>query len=226
LRTFVFKFSDKMKKRNFDTWTFEEVELMFGINRLHENFALLEKWLAAKHPLTQSESDISKLLRFQISRNADTWNEDELKFFFIGPLVAMIGYDIEQYKGFTQRPMSQKFEALDLEVAGRVEFLLARGRQTPRQPFFCLHEYKQENRRDNDPLGQLLVSMVVAQTQNEKNIPIYGSYVSGRSWFFVVLFEKEYAVSRAFDSTQEADFIQIFNCLSDLKVIIPKLLAV
>jgi hypothetical protein len=213
-----------MKKKNFDSWGFEEVEDTFGLTRFHENFAILDNWLNATYKQTKSEEEISKLLRHQITRNADTWNEDELKFFFIGPLVAMVGYDIENYKGFTQRPMSAKFESLGIEATGRVEFLLARGRQNPKQPYFCLHEYKQENRSDNDPLGQLLVSMVVAQTKNESNIPIYGSYVSGRNWFFVVLFEKEYSVSRAFDSTQEHDFLQIFNCLADLKVIIPKLM--
>ncbi len=214
-----------MKKKNFDTWNFEEVEEAFGLTRNRKEFKLLSEWLDQKHERSELQKLVMDSLRFQIQENADVWNEDELKFFFIGPLVALVGYEIETYKGFTQRPLSQKFEEIGIEASGRVEFLLARGRQNPKQPFFCLHEYKQENRRDNDPLGQLLVSMVVAQAKNEKNIPIYGSYVSGRSWFFVVLFEKEYSVSRAYDSTQEDDFVQIFNCLSDLKVIIPKLLA-
>jgi hypothetical protein len=213
-----------MKKKNFDSWNFEEVEDTFGLTRNRADFKPLSSWLKSDHKQTELQKMTMSALRYQIQENVDTWNEDELKFFFIGPLVAMVGYDIVNYKGFTQRPMSAKFEELGIETSGRVEFLLARGRQNPKQPYFCLHEYKQENRRDNDPLGQLLVSMVVAQTKNENNIPIYGSYVSGRNWFFVVLFEKEYSVSRAYDATQEHDFLQIFNCLSDLKVIIPKLM--
>jgi hypothetical protein len=213
-----------MKKKNFETWNFEEVEDTFGILRIRSDFKLLKDWLCANYKTNDLEKLTIENLRFQIQENVDTWNEDELKFFFIGPLVALIGYDIVNYKGFTQRPLSAKFEDLDIEATGRVEFLLAKGRQNPKQPFFCLHEYKQENRRDNDPLGQLLVSMVVAQTKNNINIPIYGSYVSGRSWFFVVLFQKEYSVSRAYDATQVQDILQIFNCLTDLKIIIPNLL--
>jgi hypothetical protein len=125
-----------MKKKNFDTWNFEEVEDTFGLIRNRADFKPLSKWLKADYKQTELQKMIMSALRYQIQENADTWNEDELKFFFIGPLVSMVGYDIENYKGFTQRPMSAKFEELGIEASGRVEFLLARGRQNPKQPFF------------------------------------------------------------------------------------------
>ena len=59
--------------------------------------------------------------------------------------------------------------------------MLAKGKMIPKIPYFCLHEYKQENRRENDPLGQLLIGMVTAQAKSEGELPIYGCYVSGRN---------------------------------------------
>ncbi len=99
---------------------------------------------------------------------------------------------------------------------GKVDFMLAQGRQEPRQPFFCLQEYKQENRRDNDPRGQLLAAMVAAQANNVPDLPIYGAYVSGRNWFFVLLEGTEYTVSPAYDAAQE-DVFQVFAILSECK---------
>lgn len=52
--------------------------------------------------------------------------------------------------------------------------MLAKGKVLPKIPYFCLHEYKQENRIDNDSLGQLLIGMVAAQAKNADDLPIYG----------------------------------------------------
>ena len=52
--------------------------------------------------------------------------------------------------------------------------MLDKGKVLPKIPYFCLHEYKQENRRDNDSLGQLLIGMVAAQAKNADDLPIYG----------------------------------------------------
>ena len=60
--------------------------------------------------------------------------------------------------------------------------------------------------RDSDPLGQLLIAMVDAQLlNNTPEKPLYGCYTLGRFWFFVVLHDKSYSVSRAYDATQIDD---------------------
>ncbi|TAE03868.1 MAG: hypothetical protein EAZ97_00945, partial [Bacteroidetes bacterium] len=84
--------------------------------------------------------------------------------------------------------------------------LIATGKQTPKKPFFFLQEYKPERNSGNDPLGQLLIAMVEAQILNgtpEK--AIYGCYNIGRIWFFLVLLDKKYSVSSAYDATQIDD---------------------
>ena len=43
-------------------------------------------------------------------------------------------------------------------------------------------------------------------------MPLHGAYVKGGFWYFVILNEKEYSVSKAFDAT-ENDIYKIFYIL-------------
>ena len=87
--------------------------------------------------------------------------------------------------------------------------------RVPEQPYFFLHEHKKEADSSGDPLGQLLISMLAAQLLNQKEHPLYGSYIIGRLWFFVLLHQDEYAVSLAYDATQKID--DIFRVLIKTK---------
>ena len=66
--------------------------------------------------------------------------------------------------------------------------------------------------------GQLLISMVVAQALNSAEIPILGTYIVGRNWFFVVLWEKSYAVSNEYNAADEHIY-KIFSILQKSKEI-------
>ena len=85
-----------------------------------------------------------------------------------------------------------------------------------------MHEYKPEKRRDNDPLGQLLIAMVAAQKVNQDNQPIYGIYVNGRNWFIVLLEGSEYAVSNPYVITTD-DIFSLFALLLYFKGLMDKL---
>ena len=111
----------------------------------------------------------------------------------------------------------------EVALRGRVEFLVAAGTQNPRQPFFFLHEYKPTYKTTpSDPLGQLLVSMLATQTLNIQERPLYGVYVVGKLWQFVLLDKNEYAVSSSFDATDETDLFKIFSVLKQCKIYIEK----
>ena len=210
-----------MERKSFENWTFEEVEDVFGVERKHD-IPLMTEWLAAKHEPDAVRTVLLDEMRLYLREYADSWQEDELKMCFISPLIGLVHYMNPQYKVFTQRNLHGSFPDLGWEANGRVEWLISKGKVTPKQPFFCLHEYKQENRRDNDPLGQLLVAMVVARTFNKKNFPIYGCYVIGRFWFFVILNNEEYSVSLAYDATKWDELKEIFAILTELKTIIER----
>ncbi len=197
-----------MKKRKFEEWEYSQVNKEFGYKRHYKNFELLEKWLVCQEPISESEAQHLEVLRERLFYNAEVWNEDELKFMFISPLTELVNFYTDQYKIFTQR----KFSAVigEWQLNGIVDFVVSKGEQHPEQPFFFLHEYKQERKRDNDPLGQLLIEMVVAQNQNEAKFPLYGCYVVGRLYFFIVLDGQDYAVSDAIAATS-TDIFQIFR---------------
>jgi hypothetical protein len=200
-------------KKGFELWEYEEIEQTFDLVKV-KDFVLLNNWLSSTYEVNESQKQLILNLRENLREKADAWNEDELKFFFISPLINVVNYNSDKYSAFTQRPLSAKIK--DVEVSGRVEFMLAKGKQNPREPFFFLHEYKQERKRDNDPLGQLLISMLAAQENNTLKHPLYGCYVIGRFWFFVVLEGDKYATSLAYDATQD-DIFQIVASLQEIK---------
>lgn len=61
--------------------------------------------------------------------------------------------------------------------------------------------------------------MIAAQILNQITHPIYGTYVIGRHWYFVVLDKDEYAVSLAYDTTKN-EIKDIFYILQRAKTII------
>lgn len=152
----------------------------------------------------------------------DTWNEDELKFFFISGIISLVNFSKPKvYSSFSQRTLATKRPDIHqnmIDLRGRVEFFVALGEQIPRQPFFFIHQYKPLNKTTpSDPLGQLLIAMLATQTLNNTQQPIYGVYIMGSLWWFVVLNGNEYAVSEPFNAFKEAELFKIFSILKRCK---------
>lgn len=55
-----------------------------------------------------------------------------------------------------------------------------------------------------------------AQQLNEGAFALYGSYVVGRNWFFVVLDDDQYAVSNAYNVTEE-DIYHAYSILEEIR---------
>ncbi len=209
-----------MEKRAFDSFAYDEIERLFSIKRVKNNQALTT-WTNATQVIPKKIEEQLEMLQSSLNQFADAWNEDELKLFFIGPLLVQAELYGENFKPFTQRNLKATFPIQNLEVQGKVEFMLARGITTPSAPLFFLHEYKQERRRETDPLAQVLIAMLAARQYNEHDHADYGCYVIGRYWFFVVFNGTEYAVSRSYDATQP-DLFTIFNTICEIKNIAKK----
>ncbi len=206
------------KMKSFEQWHSEEVENSFGLVKV-PNHATLLNWLAVETE-TISDNETNLLLEHQrrLQNHVDYWGEEDLKMFFISPLLLLANYDHPQYQPFTERKLSAKIG--DIEVGGVVDFLIAKGKATPKRPYFCLHEYKWVRRSSNDPIGQLLIAMVCAQSKNNNpQQPIYGVIVEGRLWYFMILLDKEYGMVEPYTATREDIFI-IFKALKKVKVLI------
>ncbi|MEM7539095.1 MAG: hypothetical protein AAF639_43455 [Chloroflexota bacterium] len=90
--------------------------------------------------------------------------------------------------------------------------------------FFFLHEYKKEHDR-KDPRGQLMIAMIAAQLLNNDESPLYGAYVVGHMWYFVVLEGKDYSVHRQGFNALTDELEKIFGVLRKTKPIIEAWLA-
>ncbi len=205
----------------FERWKYEEVELTFGTERV-KNMPTLQNWLAADATADEFETRILNFYHSELVRKVDAWNEDELKFFFIAHIITLVNFSKPKvYSSFSQRTLAVKRKNLQQELVdlrGRVEFFVATGEQIPRQPFFFVHEYKPLNKTTpSDPLGQLLIAMLATQTLNANDRPLYGTYIIGKDWHFVVLEGNEYAVSQSFDAMREIELLKIFSILKCCK---------
>ena len=203
----------------FRDWKFEEVELTFGIEQVFEH-PLLTDWLSATHLPGEDDKQTLEKLCDKLLRAINTYNEEELKSFFISPLLSLVPFEGHGLRPFMDRPFSFEYgqdeSGNPLVASGRVDWLLAKGRQEPREPRVFLHEYKREVMATGEPIGQLLIAMVGARQQNAEIFPLYGCYVLGRNWFFVVLDNQQYAVSKAFDATQD-DIFGIYSALCEVQ---------
>jgi hypothetical protein len=208
-----------MATKSFDKWDTDDVERTFGLHRVRRS-PVFDSWMTPQHTPEHYERSMIERFREELTEAVDSWNEDELKFRFIAPFIGLMQYNSANINTFTQRPLTAKVQ--DITLTGRVDFMIATGRTKPRQPFFFLHEYKKERIGDSDPRAQLLTEMLAARELNHIEYPLYGCYIVGRNWFFVVLEGDTYAESLAFDATQE-DILQIFSILREAKAIIGRL---
>ena len=199
------------------TWTTQNLEDTFQLRR-KLSYAVLDDWL--EMPFTVNETIEVELeeLRQELFFHAEHWNEAELKWYFISKLVNLVNFKTKDYYLFLERSIEAKIG--DITLKGFVDAMVAKGRYEPKLPFFCFHEYKKEKGSADDPRGQLLSAMLVAQELNSDHQPIYGAYVIGRNWFFVVLDGKDYAISNNYSATHKDELQNIYGILSNLKLII------
>lgn len=205
----------------FEKWETEEVERTFGI-KFAKGMPLMHDWLAFSQDLTPKDKERAEELRLFLEPFASLWNEEDMKVFFIVPVLQIVNfYAIDKYRTFMEATIEANLTDAQnnpCTLRGRVEMVVATGKQRPQIPFFFLNEYKAQRKVVTDPQGQLLIAMLAAQAKNNGlNLPIYGMYNIGQNWFFVILVGKEYTVSRQFDATDKDDLKQIINALQYVK---------
>jgi hypothetical protein len=204
-----------MKK--FSEWKREEIEDVFLLTEVEE-LIFLKDWIAYRSDILDNENQQITKLCNRLRKHVIDWNEEELKMHFIALLLDLVDFNQKNSKAFFERTFEVKVNNDVLK--GNVECVIARGKRSPKAPFFCLHEYKKEIDSSSDPLGQVLIAMVAAQMINQDSEPVYGVYIVGRFWHFLVLHEKKYCLNLALDATKKNDIESIFFMLKYIKKIV------
>jgi len=155
----------------------------------------LASWTTVDEQPTNIEQHLLNNLQKSLKKRIYAWNEQELAINFIGPILSLVDFTSNQYNSFSERELSVSYKKERLY--GLVDLVVADGLFTPERPYFFLKEFKKEVDSSNDPLGQLLIAMIVAQVLNENENPIYGAYVRGRNWHFVLLEGARWSSSRS-----------------------------
>ncbi len=193
-----------MIRSNFREWNLDQIDLAFGLRQVRE-LSMLTDWLNYPYELNDFERRYLSELQETFLLGGDDWNEVELENKFISPLIVFAKIDNERFAYFLEREMAATVG--DYELSGKVDGLIATGYRNPRKPYFCLNEYKRGTDPNGDPKGQALIAMLVAQTLNSNEDPIFGCYIIGRAWFFMVLSGNQYAISQLYSG----DGVEIFD---------------
>ena len=204
------------KRKSFDDWTAQDVRDTFSIEEL-DHLPLLDEWLSAKFIPDEWASRTLEERRLALNRFFRSWNEDELKFQFIAQVVVLAQLRGKTYNTFSQRGLSSVVNGILLQ--GRPEVMIATGQEDPKKPYFFIHEYK-PTKQTGDPLGQVLSAMLAAQARNADEKPIFGCFVIGNTWQFLVLDSNTYTLSRSYDANQDSDLHGIYSALCQTKVYI------
>lgn len=206
--------------RSFKEWTLAALDETFRLQQIR-TMPALEEWVNGSADLSDFEHQTLAQLQENLIMNVHDWNERELAYNFIGPVMAFVKFTTNQSNFFAERLFSGTVDGI--EMGGRPDGMLASGFREPKTPYFCFQEYKKELDPEGDPAAQVLAAMLVAQELNEHHAPVYGCYVNGSFWYFLVLREREYCISRPYVATGD-DVFEIFRILKVLKQIVLKLI--
>lgn len=230
----------KNAERTFKNWTVDNVRFELGVVE-KKQCDLLEDWINVQPTINEWEKAVIKKLLEKANLFIDAWNEYELQTKFIAPITELVDFDNVKYyfSAFSERRLEATYTHKNINVSlkGKVDWMVAIGRSDPRTPFFFIHEYKRETGSSRDAKGQLLATMMAAHILNQtpptptlfdplpkhdKDMPLYGCYVVGRWWFFVVLHQNTYCVSASYDSMDKQKLYEIIAILKKQKQMIIK----
>ncbi|TAE30304.1 MAG: hypothetical protein EAZ92_04875 [Candidatus Kapaibacterium sp.] len=209
-----------MISKNFREWTLDSIEEAFGVEQVFQ-LDELDELVSFSCQADAFETKYLSKLQAQFLLGGDHWNETELANKFISPLIVFSDISTQQFSYFLERDMAATLG--EYEVSGKVDGLIAGGFRNPKQPFFVLAEYKRGTDPNGDPTGQALIAMLAAQHLNASKHPVYGCYVIGRTWYFMVLYGKKYAISQDY-SCANKEIFDIFRIMKSLRVRIEDIL--
>lgn len=203
---------------NFGQWKRQALEDKFGIHQV-DVLPELTEWVEAVSVEAPDEFVVHNLkkLRKDVLRKYWDFNEWELVVKVIGRIIQEVNFDGLNVRSFALRELKSTVEGEDL--VGKPDWMVASGSQEPKKPYFFLQEHKKSFDNEGDPIGQCLAAMLVGQALNQGNPELmYGGFIVGNSWYFMILKGKQYSISVPYSITDEEDLFHIYQILKTLKI--------
>lgn len=202
-----------MKSSDFREWTLDKIDDAFGCEMVRR-LPSLDSWLSFKYELNDFEKKYLSILRDNYFWGGESWNEAELENKIISPIFVFAKFDNRKFAYFLEREL--KANIGEHELSGRVDGMIATGFRNPKEPYFCLNEYKRETDPNGEPKGQALIAMLAAQALNKTNATVFGCSIVGKQWTFMALEDRKYALSTSFDVDNDEIF-EIYRILKGLQ---------
>jgi hypothetical protein len=210
----------RAKAKNFTTfeqWHHQDVAKKLNVRLSETKSQLFREWVEKVSPMLPAQwADFITFCRKDLIRQYESWNETELLAHFIVPFLKTVEWYTDDFNLFHDRPL--KAVVKGYPVSGIVDGMVASGTYEPYEPYFFLHEYKKMKGTDADPLGQLLIAMLAARELNRDDQPMYGCYIIGTYWRFVLLEGDMYCQSQGYDASDEGEIQIIWSILHQTKL--------
>ena len=211
-----------MKSFTFRQCTLGLLEKLFDIEQV-ESLQSLDGWMNQSASITDFERQLIDYYQDTMRFNLQSWNEQELALNFIGPFMGILKFKSKKYNLFSERPLEETLidvKGEEVFLSGKPDGIIASGFRDPETPFFSFHEHKPEAESSGDPAAQVLAAMLVGQAKNsDKTKPMYGCYIIGQNWYFLMLQQQQYAISTPLAATGK-EVLDIFRIMKSLKTII------
>ncbi len=202
-------------------WREGEMILTFKLNKINEPYTdLMNEWLDVTLPQFEDWEQKNFDTLVEKKNRVMSWSEEDLKMKFISPILELAGVlENKHFASFFDKKLEAKVDDYPLSV--RADFLIAKGLlDFMERPFFHFQEYKPQRNPTGDSMAQLLEAFLIGQVKNDDKKPLYGCEVIGPTWRFVTMEGRSYCVSKAFDSMDTNNLLQIIAILRKFREIL------
>ncbi len=205
------------KKINYSGINLKKIESIVNITK-KINHTKFEKWFSFEYKISVNENEFLEKLIRKNELYLPSYNEEKLFASFISRILNEVDFSFSDVKDWYSSWLQGELNGF--KFSGKPDFMVAKGNEFPKEPYFFIQEFK-PSERPTKVKDQLLAEMLVAMEINKTNI-FQGAFIIGQNWFFVVL-EKlksgnyEYFVSRQFDSLNIENLRQIYINLQAAK---------
>jgi hypothetical protein len=177
--------------------------------------SLLLDWQnkAEQMEISAAEQQVIDKLFHKIKYHGRGWNKAEKKLKLVSVLVELVDFDNLELDIRARYDYFLEADYGKLKLEGKVDIAVI-----SEFPHLLLNISEYDEASDNDSVGELLAALLSVQKYGQN--PVYGIYVLRQMWFFVILKNQQYSISKAFLTDRKAHLDDIFKMLKAQKEMI------